>query len=105
MIAFFMSVVLGIVVGGMSAMWTKLGLLLLGGWLGGTTGMMVYDAVLAEALGGGPKASTGFWSVIAIFIAFGAIITVFLYSHAIAVGSSITGAYALIRVSDINLIL
>lgn len=47
MAAFFLSIVCGIVVGGLAAMWTRVGLFLLGGWLGGTTGMMVYEAVLA----------------------------------------------------------
>lgn len=56
MAAFFLSIVLGIIFGALAAMWTKVGLFLLGGWLGGTTGMMVYEAVFAEMFGAGPKA-------------------------------------------------
>jgi hypothetical protein len=47
MLAFFVCIVLGIMAGGLSAMWTKVGIFLLGGWLGGTVGMMLYDAVIA----------------------------------------------------------
>ncbi len=56
MAAFFVSVLAGMVVGLFSAMWVKLGLLLLGGWLGGTTGMMFYDAVFSKMFEAGPKA-------------------------------------------------
>lgn len=56
MAAFFVSVLAGMVVGLFSAMWVKLGLLLLGGWLGGTTGMMFYDAVFSKIFEAGPKA-------------------------------------------------
>jgi hypothetical protein len=47
MLAFFFCIVIGIMAGGLSAMWTKVGIFLLGGWLGGTVGMMTYDAVFA----------------------------------------------------------
>jgi hypothetical protein len=104
MLAFFVCIVLGIMAGGLSAMWTKVGIFLLGGWLGGTVGMMLYDAVIAQLIGHNPKASIAFWSVVGFFIAFGAILTTYLYKHAIAVASSFIGAYCLVRVSLLFLI-
>lgn len=100
MVAFFLSAVCGMILGMFSAMWVTLGVFILGGWLGGTTGMMVYNSIFSKILEAGPKAQYGFWAVILTFIALGAIITVYLFNHALAVGSSIVGAYALVRVSQ-----
>ena len=75
-----------------------MGVFLLGAWFGATIGLMVFDAVLAQAIGNSPKAQIGMWSVLGFFTAFGAILTLYLYSHAITVSSVFIGAYFLIRV-------
>lgn len=103
MVAFFLSIVLGIVIGGLSAMWTRLGLFLLGGWFGGTVGMMIYDATVAHLVGFSPKASIAFWTTVGFCIALGAILTLYLYTHAVAVGSAFIGAYCLVRVNQVCL--
>lgn len=82
-------------------MWTRLGLLLLGGWLGCTLGMMLYDALIASLVGASPKASIAFWSTVGILTALGAILTMYLYTHAVAVGSAFIGAYCLVRVTSL----
>eukprot|EP00347_Sterkiella_histriomuscorum_P011220 403373286 len=97
MVAFFASGFAGVTLGMFSAMFTKLGVFLLGGWLGGTTGMMVYNSIFTKILEAGPKAQYGFWAVILLFVALGAILTVYLFNHAIAIGSSLVGAYFLVR--------
>ena len=47
MAAFFVAVLAGLVIGLISSMFTKFGLFVLGGWLGATSGMMIYDACLS----------------------------------------------------------
>jgi hypothetical protein len=78
-------------------MWVKFGLFILGGWLGATTGMMIYNAVLSSLIGNTTSAQTIFIIYMAIFVVAGGLLTMWLYNHAMAIGSSIVGAYALIR--------
>lgn len=79
-------------------MWTKVGVFLLGSWFGATLGIMVFDAVLSQAIGDSPKAYIGMWSVIGLFVAIGAILTLYLYVHAITISSVFIGSYFLVRV-------
>lgn len=56
MVAFFLTTVIGVMLGMFAAMWVKLGVFILGGWLGGTTGMMVYNSIFTKIITTGPKA-------------------------------------------------
>jgi len=44
-----------------------------------------------------------FWFLILMFIIIGVLLAVYLVNHAIALGSSVVGAYALVRVKYINI--
>jgi hypothetical protein len=87
---------LGVIIGLLACMWAKFGLFLVGGWIGGTSGMMFYNAFLAPTL----KATGAnfFWVFIGICVIAGGILTLILFKHAIIVGSALCGSYCLIRV-------
>lgn len=99
MVAFIIASMLGVILGMFAAMWVKLGVFILGGWLGSTSGMMVYNSIFSKILSDGPKAQYAFWFIILLFVALGAISMVYLFHHALAIGSSAVGAYCLVRVS------
>lgn len=79
-------------------MWIKFGLFVLGGWLGATSGMMLYNAAFSVLIGKTPYAETIFVIYMAVFVLIGGCITCYLYTHAIAIGSALIGAYCLVRV-------
>lgn len=96
--AFFLAGLGGLFVGCIAAMWVKLGVFVLGGWLGGTFGMMVYNSVFASVFAdSGPKAQYGFWFIILLFVVLGALLLTYMLTHALALGSSAVGAYCLVR--------
>jgi Domain of unknown function (DUF4203) len=96
--AFFLAALAGIFAGGIAAMWVKLGVAVLGGWLGGTLGMMVYNSVFSQFFAdAGPKAQYGFWFIILFFVVLGVLLLTYMFAHALAIGSSMVGAYALVR--------
>ena len=99
MLAFFISIVAGLLLGVVCSMWVKLGFFVLGGWLGASTGMMAYEAVLSSLFGSGSKASTAMLIVIVISIIAGGVLMMYLFTHALIISTSVTGSYALIRVS------
>jgi len=47
MVAFFICGLAGMVLGLFAAMWVKFGIACLGGWVGCSTGFMIYDAIFS----------------------------------------------------------
>ncbi len=89
----------GVLVGFFTSMWVKFGLFILGGWLGCTSGMMIYNAIISQIIGKTSSAEILFLVFLTVCIIAGGIITTKLYTHALAIGSSLVGAYAIVRVS------
>lgn len=79
-------------------MWVKFGIFVLGGWLGSTFGMMIYNAFVSILIGDGTHAETCFIIFMSIFALGGGILCCTIYNHAMAIASSLVGAYALVRV-------
>jgi hypothetical protein len=90
-------VAFGLIVGLFASMWAKLGLFLVGGWIGATGGSIIYNTLLASAFG--TKSKNPYIVVVIICVIIGGILAVKLFNHAVAVGSALCGAYALMRVS------
>lgn len=88
---------LGIIVGLLAAMFSRLGIFLVGSWIGGTAGMMIYNSLLSQIVGG-KGGNTLFWGVIVVCVIIGGIVATILFKHAVVVGSSLCGAYCLVRV-------
>ena len=90
----------GIIAGFFAAMWSKLGVFIIGCWVGATTGNMTFNAIFSGAVGGNGK---DFYLLFMCgFIIMGGIIGSILYTHFIAFGSAIAGSYALVRVLFLN---
>ena len=47
MVSFFVAILIGMVVGLIASMWVKFGMFVLGGWVGGSVGMMLYESFLS----------------------------------------------------------
>jgi hypothetical protein len=91
--------VFSIIIGFFAAMWVRLGLFLVGAWIGVLSGLMVFNSVIAPSLGGeDPKAAL--YLTVFLFIIVIGTITMYLFDHAVIVGSAFCGAYALVRVSS-----
>ena len=103
MLAFFISIVAGLILGVICSMWIKLGFFVLGGWLGASTGMMAYEAVLSSLFGSGSKASTAMLIVIVLSIIAGGVLMMYLFTHALIISTSVTGSYALVRVCYLHI--
>lgn len=92
---------LGVIVGLLACMWGRLGLFLIGGWIGGTSGMMIYNAFFGPFVGG-KGGNMFFWGIISVCVIMGGVVATILFKHAIIVGSCLCGAYCLIRVSQLK---
>jgi len=97
MVAFFVCGLAGMVLGLFAAMWVKFGIACLGGWVGCSSGFMVYDAIFSQFVSG-RGAQFVFWFIILLFIIMGVLLAIYIMNHAIALGSSVVGAYAIVRV-------
>jgi Domain of unknown function (DUF4203) len=98
MVVFFLSIVAGLLLGLICAMWVKFGFFILGGWLGASVGMMAYNAFLSALIGSGSRASTIMLVVIVLFVIAGGVLMMYLFEHALVLSSAVTGSYALVRV-------
>jgi len=86
-----------LIVGFFAAMWVKLGLFIVGGWIGSMGGMILFNSLIAPQFGSSSSTKTLLTYTIVICVIIGGIITMYLFNHAIIVGSSVCGAYALVR--------
>jgi hypothetical protein len=88
---------IAVIVGLLAAMWARLGLFLVGAWIGGTSGMMIYNSLLSQLISG-KGGNNLFWGIIIVCIIIGGIAATILFKHAVIVGSALCGAFCLVRV-------
>lgn len=77
--------------------WARFGVLLLGLWIGGLLGAIMYCMFLHVFNNGG---NTGLWVILGIFGAVCAVLSMIYFDHAVIYGSAMGGAYTFVRVSS-----
>jgi len=86
------SIIFGILVGYFTAKIAKIGLFLLGAWLGYIVGLILYGAFLYTT-----DSQVTLWVTVSVLaVVFGGL-SFLIYEHAVIFGTSIVGAYMLIR--------
>jgi len=87
-----------LIIGLFAAMWVKLGLFIVGGWIGGLGGMALFQSAIVPIFAGGNASTKSLlYYTITFCVIIGGIVTLYLFNHAVIIGSSICGAYALVR--------
>ena len=76
-------------------MWVKLGTFILGGWVGASSGTMLFNAFLQGVFG--KHGHEAYLSMIFFFILLGGFLAIYLLNHAVMLGSSVVGSYSFIR--------
>ncbi len=77
--------------------WVRLGVLLIGTWLGGVFGALLYSLVFYVFAEKNPLLAL--WLVIAICACIISVLSMIFFDHAVIIGSSIIGSYVFVRVS------
>jgi hypothetical protein len=88
---------IGIGVGYMCYRWARLGVLLIGVWVGGLIGALIYE--LFFSLFVDDNRTLGVWLTIGLTAGLVAVGSMFLFDHVVILGSSIAGSYSFFRVS------
>jgi len=76
--------------------WSRLGVLLIGTWLGGLLGAILYSLVFHLFARENPILAL--WLVIAFCAVVVAVLSMIFFDHAVIIGSSIIGSYVFVRV-------
>ena len=97
-LSLMVSVGMGSGIGYATQRWSRLGVLLIGTWLGGLFGAILYSLVFYLFASGNPILAV--WLVIAFCAVIVAILSMIFFDHAVIIGSSIIGAYVFVRVSS-----
>lgn len=90
---------IGLGVGYASYRWARLGVLIIGTWVGGLIGALIYE--LFFSLFVDDDRTLGIWLTIACCAVLVAVGSMFFFDHVVILGSSISGSYLFFRVSFI----
>ena len=86
------SVLLGIIVGLILAKISRIGVAVLAGWGGVCLALILWSAVLYKV-----NSQVVFWIVIVVFAGVCAVVSFFVYDHALIISTAIIGAYGFVR--------
>lgn len=79
--------------------WSRVGVLLIGTWLGGILGAIMYSLLFYVFAGSNPLVAV--WLSISLCAVGVAALSMVYFDHAVIFGSAIAGAYCFVRVSHI----
>jgi len=85
-------------IGFLSAKHPRVGVLLVGSWIGGLIGSILYNAFIHMAAESNPLLAL--WLTIAATSIITSVLAMVFFDYAIIIGASIAGAYTFVRVSD-----
>ena len=83
-------------IGFAAAKWSRVGVLLIGAWIGGLIGAILYTSIFSPFAEGNPLLAV--WLTIVLSAVVVAVLSMIFFDQAVIIGSSIGGAYCLIRV-------
>lgn len=78
--------------------WARIGVLLIGTWIGGILGAILYSLVFYLFASNNPLLAL--WLTIAFCAVIIAVLSMIFFDHAVIIGSSLGGSYVFIRVSQ-----
>ena len=77
--------------------WARSGVLLIGGWIGGLLGAVVYTAIIAKYTENNPLLAL--WLTVIFFAVLVGVLSQIYFDYAVILGSASIGSYLFIRVS------
>lgn len=92
----FVATGMGAGIGFAAAKWSRVGVLLIGAWIGGLLGGVLYTSVFSPFAEANPLLAV--WLTIVLSAVVVSILSMIFFDHAVIIGSAIGGAYCIIRV-------
>ena len=96
----FVAVGMGSGIGYAASRWSRIGVLLIGAWIGGLAGGLLYSSVFYVFADNNPLLAI--WLCISFCAIVIAVLSMIFFDHAVIIGSALGGAYIFTRVSDIH---